>query len=122
MIRQLGGAFGIALANNYIAHRYFQHRTDLLGNINTVNPNLQQYANGVTNMLASKTGNAFGAQQQALKLLDLRIDKQAYFLSYLDTFHIIALFFIAVLPMVAFLRVKKNANAAEAMKAAAEAH
>lgn len=122
MIRQLGGAFGIALANNYIAHRYFQHRTDLLSNINTANPNLQQYANGVTNLLTSKTGNAFTAQQQALKLLDLRIDKQAYFLSYLDTFHIIAIFFIAVLPLVAFLRVKKNGNAAEAMKAAAEAH
>ncbi|HEU4903482.1 MAG TPA: DHA2 family efflux MFS transporter permease subunit [Flavisolibacter sp.] len=122
MIRQLGGAFGIALANNYIAHRYFQHRTDLLSNITTNNPNFQQYANGVTNMLASKAGNAAVAQQQALKLLDLRIDKQAYFLSYLDTFHIIAIFFIAVLPLVAFLRVKKNSNAAEAMKAAAEAH
>lgn len=122
MIRQLGGAFGIALANNYIAHRYFQHRTDLLSNINTVNPNLQQYSSGVTNMLTSKTGDAFGAQQQALKLLDLRIDKQAYFLSYLDTFHIIAIFFIAVLPLVVFLRVKKNTDAAAAMKAAAEAH
>jgi MFS transporter, DHA2 family, multidrug resistance protein len=122
MIRQLGGAFGIALANNYIAHRYFQHRTDLLSNITTNNPNLQQYTNGVTNMLASKTGNAVDAQQQALKLLDLRIDKQAYFLSYLDTFHIIAIFFIAVLPLVAFLRVKKNKNAAEVAKAAAEAH
>lgn len=122
MIRQLGGAFGIALANNYIAHRYMQHRTDLLSNITTNNPNFQQYANSVTNMLASKTGNAVGAQQQALKLLDLRIDKQAYFLSYLDTFHIIAIFFIAVLPLVAFLRVKKNANAADVAKAAAEAH
>ena len=27
MIRQLGGAFGIAIANNYIAHHYAQHRS-----------------------------------------------------------------------------------------------
>lgn len=123
MIRQLGGAFGIALANNYIAHQYMQHRTDLLGS-NIVNNNMayNQYANSATQMLASKTGNAFGATQQAMKLLDLRIDKQSYFLAYLDTFHLIALFFIIVLPLVAFLRTKKNANTAEAMKAAAEAH
>src|SRR6478672_1015558 len=30
MIRQLGGAFGIAMANNYIARHYAQHRTDLV--------------------------------------------------------------------------------------------
>lgn len=123
MIRQLGGAFGIAMANNYIAHQYMQHRTDLLGgNIVANNPAYSQYATSATQMLASKTGNAYGASQQALKLLDLRIDKQAYFLSYLDTFHMIAIFFVAVLPLVAFLRTKKNTNAQEAMKAAAEAH
>jgi len=33
MIRQLGGAFGIAMANNFIAHRYTQHRTDLVSNL-----------------------------------------------------------------------------------------
>lgn len=122
MIRQLGGAFGIALANNYILHRYFQHRTDLLGNIVSNGAAYNQYANGTAGNLAAKTGDAFSASQQAMKLLDLRIDKQAYFLSYLDTFHIITLFFIAVLPLVAFLRVKKKGNAAEMAKAAAEAH
>lgn len=124
MIRQLGGAFGIALANNYIAHRYFQHRTDLLGNITQNSAVYNQYTTNMTGNLAGKTGDAFGASQQALKLLDVRIDKQAYFLSYLDTFHIIALFFIAVLPLVAFLRVKKKTaeDAKAAAEAAAEAH
>ena len=122
MIRQLGGAFGIALANNYIAHRYYQHRTDLLSNVTANSATYNQYANGMAGNLAAKTGNAYTASQQAMKLLDLRVDKQSYFLAYLDTFHIIALFFIAVLPLVAFLRVKKAGNAAEMAKAAAEAH
>jgi DHA2 family multidrug resistance protein len=122
MIRQLGGAFGIALANNYVAHHYMQHRTDLVANATANNPNFSQFLNGVGNTIASKTGDAYNATTQALKLLDMRIDKQAYYLAYLDTFHLIAIFFIAVLPLVAFLRVKKNKNAAEAMKAAAEAH
>ena len=121
MIRQLGAAFGIAMANNYIAHRYMQHRTDLVANTNANNTNFNQFINGVTNTLAAKTGDAYHSMTQAYKLLDLRIDKQAYYLAYLDTFHLIAIFFIAVLPLVSFLRVKKG-NAAEAAKAAAEAH
>ncbi len=124
MIRQLGGAFGIAMANNYIAHRYFQHRTDLLSNITTTSANYNQYSTNMTGNLMGKTGDAYTASQQALKLLDLRVDKQAYFLSYLDTFHLIAIFFIVALPLVVFLRVKKKTgeDTAAAAKAAAEAH
>ncbi|MFZ8477516.1 hypothetical protein ACO1MN_14755, partial [Staphylococcus aureus] len=33
MVRQLGGASGIAIANNYIAQRYAQHRSDLVSNM-----------------------------------------------------------------------------------------
>jgi MFS transporter, DHA2 family, multidrug resistance protein len=122
MIRQLGGAFGIALANNYISHQYMQHRTDLVANITANNPLYQQYSAGAAQMLGAKAATAADAARQGLKLLDLRIDKQAYFLSYLDTFHLISIFFIAVLPLVAFLRVKKNTNAKQAMQAASEAH
>lgn len=122
MIRQLGGAFGIAMANNYIARQYYQHRTDLITNVTQNSGLYNQYNAANTQSLASKTGDAFTAAQQSLKMLDLRIDKQAYFLSYLDTFHLIALFFIIVLPLVAFLRVKKNTDAKAAAKAAAEAH
>ncbi len=121
MIRQLGGAFGIALANNFIARQYFQHRTDMLSNITQNNPVYTQAINGTTQMLAGKTGNAYTAGQQALKMLDMRVDKQSYFLAYLDTFHLIALFFVIVLPLVVFLRASKTKDP-NAAKAAAEAH
>ena len=122
MVRQLGGAFGIALANNYIARQYFQHRTDLLPNINSTNPVYNQVINSTTQTLASKTGDMYTATQQGLKMLDMRVDKQAYFMAYLDTFHLIALFFIIVLPLVVFLRVNKNKDPKAAAAAAAEAH
>jgi DHA2 family multidrug resistance protein len=52
------------------------------------------------------------------------VDRQSYFLSYLDTFRLITIFFILVIPLVGFLRVKKKSAAemAATMKAAAEAH
>jgi DHA2 family multidrug resistance protein len=122
MIRQLGGAFGIALANNYIAHQYMQHRTDLVSTVTNNNLVMNQSQGSITQALAGRTGDIYNATTQATKLLDLRIDKQSYYLAYLDTFHLIAIFFILVLPLVAFLRVKKGGDTKAAMAAASEAH
>lgn len=122
MIRQLGGAFGIALSNNYIARQYAQHRSDLVSNLQENNPLLGQRLSGLQQSLGARTGDLAGAKQQALRVLELGVDRQAYYLSYLDTFRLIALFFIIVMPLVVFLRVKKNADPREALKAAAEAH
>lgn len=122
MIRQLGGAFGIALANNYIAHQYMQHRTDLVSNVTNNNLQLNQSQAAIAQGIGSRTGDIYHAATQATKLLDLRIDKQSYYLAYLDTFHLIAIFFILVLPLVAFLRTKKTGDPKAAMAAASEAH
>jgi MFS transporter, DHA2 family, multidrug resistance protein len=121
MIRQLGGAFGIAISNNYIANQHAQHRADLVSNLQENNPLLQQRLAGMTQNMIAKTGDAITAKAQALKFLDLTIDKQAFYLSYLDTFRLVAIFFIIVTPFAVFLK-KKNADPKAAMKAAAESH
>jgi len=36
------------------------------------------------------------------------VDKQAYFLAYQDTFRLVGIFFLAVLPFAFFLKVKKK--------------
>lgn len=122
MIRQLGGAFGIAIANNYVATQYMKHRTNLVANLHTSSTALNERVNMISQGIAAKTGNIAAANQSAYKLVDLAVDKQAYYLSYLDTFRLVGIFFIIVIPLVAFLRVKKNADPKAAMKAAAEAH
>ncbi len=123
MIRQLGGAFGIAMANNYISHRYAQHRYDLVA-ATEGSTAMPERINSITQYLAGKTGDAATAGKQALAIVNNAVDRQAFYLSYLDTFHIISFFFIIVLPLVLFLRVKKKSKAeqVEALKAAAEAH
>ncbi len=117
MIRQLGGAFGIALANNYVTLRYAQHRSDLVSNLYEGNP-----------LLTERLNQLGGAVLRSYRQLELQVDKQAYLLSYLDTFRVVSVFFIAVLPLI-FLLVKRRrqtqlstAEVAEAAKAAAEAH
>ncbi len=121
MIRQLGGASGIAIANNYISHQYAQHRIDLVSNMQ----NGQIQANNIAQNIMSKTGDiASIANTKALTLLSASVDRQANYLSYLDTFRLIGLFFILALPLVFFLRTKKKTAAElnEALKAANEAH
>jgi DHA2 family multidrug resistance protein len=124
MIRQLGGAFGIAVANNFVATRYAQHRSDLVSSMPAGSFLLNERVNAISQGIIAKTGDVSTATAKAYASINYSVDRQAYYLSYLDSFRLIGIFFLLVLPMVAFLRVKKKtaAEAAIAMKAAAEAH
>lgn len=125
MVRQLGGASGIALANNYVSTRYAQHRADLVSNIPNGSTQLMSRINSLSQYITAKTGDAISvANAKAVGLINASVDRQAYYLSYLDTFRLIGLFFIIALPLVVFLRVKKKSPSqiAESMKAASEAH
>lgn len=124
MIRQLGGAFGIALANNYIANRYAQHRMDLVSSIPNGSPALTERLNIISQGLISKGSDIATAGTKALATVNNIVDRQSYYLSYLDTFRLIGLFFLVAIPLVAFLRVKKKTavEIAAQMKAAAESH
>ena len=124
MIRQLGGAFGIALANNYATVRAAQHRSDLMANMSTDNPLFNERLLGLTNNIIARTGDAFNATAMAYKQLELSVVKQAYYLAYLDTFRLISIFFVVILPFVFLLKTKKATaqETAEAAKAAAESH
>jgi DHA2 family multidrug resistance protein len=75
----------------------------------------------VTQGIAAKTGDLQGATQRAYKMIDMSVDRQAYYLSYLDTFRLVGIFFIIVIPLVFFLRTNKKTDEAAA-KAAAESH
>jgi MFS transporter, DHA2 family, multidrug resistance protein len=124
MIRQLGGAFGIALANNYVTLQYAQHRTDLVANYTPNNPLFTEKFNAIKMGFLARSGDVAQASTQAYRQLELLLDRQSYFLAYLDTFRIISVFFLCVLPLVFLLKTKKKSpeEIAAAAKAAAESH
>lgn len=126
MIRQIGGAFGIAMANNFINHRYAQHRVDLVANTYDGAQAMTERMNAIAQSMIAKTGDASTATAKAYALVSGAVDKQSYYLAYLDTFRLIGIFFIIVLPLVVFLRKKKTAGPpapvdAKAVKEAMEA-
>jgi len=83
----------------------------------------ERVANATKNMIAS-TGDTFNAAAMAYKQLEAAVARQAYYLAYLDTFRLISIFFICLLPFVFLLRTKKLSpeEAAAMAKAAAESH
>ncbi len=124
MIRQLGSAFGIAVANNYATQRAPQHRNDLLANIQAENPLFQMRWNGISQTILQKTGDAYQASAAAFKTIDLAVTKQAYYLAYLDTFRLVSIIFILIFPFLFLIKTPKKSQAEidKINKAAEEAH
>jgi DHA2 family multidrug resistance protein len=118
MMRQLGGAFGIAIMNTYIAQRFAIHRNDLITNITTDSANFIERNSLLVQGIGSKVAVAANAQQQAYQLIDLTVSRQAYLLTYADAFLFSTVAVLAVFPIIFGLRNKKLT--AEEMKVASE--
>lgn len=121
MIRQLGGAFGIAMMNTYVARRYVVHRTDLVSNLQVFDPNtadrLTMYQSGALGGGA----DAASATDLSYRFLDLAVSKQGFLLAYLDGFKLISIFFLAALPIM-FLLKRNKVDKATMQKIQEESH
>lgn len=121
MLRQIGGALGIAVMNTYVSRRYVAHRTDLITHITPDNPLVTERLQNSQLLMQSKGIDPYTAQDASYKVLDLAVQKQAYLLSYLDGFMLISVFFICAIPFMFLLRSKKIDKATQA-KIAEESH
>src|SRR6478735_6572889 len=121
MLRQLGGAFGIAVMNTYVAQRYAVHRYDLVSNLQQNDPNLiqrlSQYQAGALNAGI----NSSQSTDFSYRILDLAVTKQSFLMAYTDSFKLIALFFVCVIPFMFLLRTKK-VDKATMQKISEESH
>lgn len=104
MMRQLGGSFGIAIINNYIAHRVAVHRTDLISNIYSGGYQFTERFNQIYQGLQAKLPVTANLQQQTYQVIELSVMKQTYMLSYLDAFLYATLFILIAFPLIFFTR------------------
>lgn len=111
MMRQLGGSFGIAMVNTYLANRNAQHRMDLVSNLATDNPAVTGRLNSYAHYFAGKGATATDAHHKALKLLDSSVIKQSTLLSFSDAFLLVGVIFLAALPLLLMASAKKKKTA-----------
>jgi DHA2 family multidrug resistance protein len=121
MLRQLGGAFGIAVMNTYVTQRYAVHRADLVSNLATNSPELQARISNTASAMVARGISPNDANQAATSLLDFSLNKQSYLVAYLDAFRLISVFFICALPLI-FLLQNKKLDAQTIKKVSEEAH
>lgn len=107
MLRQLGGAFGIAVMNTYVNNRYVLHRTDLVSNLQSSDPQMLERLSAYSANAIARGTDPATANTLSYQILDLAVSKQSFLLAYLDSFQLIALFFAVVLPLVFLLKTKK---------------
>ncbi|MBK7640209.1 MAG: DHA2 family efflux MFS transporter permease subunit [Bacteroidetes bacterium] len=108
MMRQLGGSFGVAVVSLSIERLSMAHRVSLLPNISVFDPETNERIQIMTQGFIQKGASLDVARQQALKILDLQLSKQAAILSFHDIFMYMAIFFALCVPLSLFLRVKKG--------------
>jgi DHA2 family multidrug resistance protein len=102
--RQLGGSFGIAVLTTYLSRHIQYHRADLVANIYPGNPAFDERFQQMVGGMVSKGAPLATAQQQAMKLMDASLMKQATMLAYNDAWMLILLSFVFVMPAVFLLR------------------
>lgn len=105
--RQLGGSAGIALLSTFIDHRTMFHRAMLVEHINAYNPLALQRLAGLQQMFMGKGSSAVIAKMQALGVIDLSIKGQSALMAFSDAFILIALIFLASIPLLLFFKAAK---------------
>jgi DHA2 family multidrug resistance protein len=106
MMRQLGGSFGIAVITTFMAGQTMTHRANLVTKLDVNNPVVQARVDALQHGFMAKGIPSNIALQDAYKIIDYSITKQAMVLSYMDVFLYIGLLFLICIPFV--LMVKGN--------------
>jgi DHA2 family multidrug resistance protein len=114
LMRNLGGALGIALANTVINHRFHQHYTRIVETISAANPNLQPALDGLARQMLTITSDTPEQQRMALGVLDQLVSREAMTMTYADSFVVLSGLFLLALTVLPFSqRMRPTAAAAK---------
>ncbi|RZA02844.1 MAG: DHA2 family efflux MFS transporter permease subunit [Sphingobacteriaceae bacterium] len=111
MMRQLGGAFGIATLTTLIHLRQGFHRSTLIEHVNPYNPAYVDRFNMLVNGFMAKGKSMLEATQMAYKAIEGAVIKQTYLLTYTDAYYITGIVMLLSIPLLYLQPFKKNAKA-----------
>ena len=102
MVRNLGGAIGVALLTTLLARRSQAHQTTLVGHINVWDPETAERLRGWAAHFVAQGADSFTAERRAVSTLYHEVTRQAQLLAFADDFWILFLLFcgsLVLLPM-----------------------
>jgi DHA2 family multidrug resistance protein len=104
LFRNIGGSAGIAMVTTIVARRQQFHQEVLVSHLTPLDGGLMPTLNGMAANLVAHGSSGPDAMAQAHGLLYGMVQRQAAMLAVTDTFWILALVFLSLIPLVLFLR------------------
>jgi DHA2 family multidrug resistance protein len=116
LMRNIGGSFGIAVMTTFLTRRNQFHYARLGESLTAGSVATQQTFQGMKSWFRAHGDDPYTAGQKALGALNGMLQRQSSMLSFVEAFWIMAVMFVAVLPILLLLRqpdhqVKREANA-----------
>ncbi|MGN8067464.1 DHA2 family efflux MFS transporter permease subunit [Mucilaginibacter sp. SG564] len=121
MMRQMGGSFGIALINTYIAHREAANRTALITHVTASDPQTMMRQQSLIQNFMAHGSNYLRALQQSINALENIVVRQTFLLSYMDAFLLLAILNACCIPLV-IITIKRRKEAKAVKVTVPDAH
>src|SRR5580698_1006324 len=116
--RNIGGAIGVSLLNNFIIRQGQTHRTALTAHTNHANPFFERQLNAMTQNFVAMGAGASEASHRAMAQLSSQLDLQANVLGFANSFWMLGLLVMFLIPLPFLMR----RPSPEEAKASAAAH
>ena len=116
VVRNIGGSVGIALATMMLVRRSQGHQSSLVSHVNVWDPDTARRLKEWTAHFSAQGADTFTASRRAMAMLYRTTTEQAQVMAYVDDFWLIAIVFLAVLPLIPFMkrvRTEQNERARE---------
>jgi MFS transporter, DHA2 family, multidrug resistance protein len=104
LMRNIGGSFGIAAMTTFVARRSQVHQNHLIEHISTADLAVQQALKQWTSYFQSQGADLVTATQRAYAATYMQVQQHASMLSFVESFWVMAVLFIALLPLLLLLR------------------
>jgi DHA2 family multidrug resistance protein len=117
-MRNMGGAIGVSLLNNFITRQGQVQRSTLTAHTNHANPFFERQLNAMTQNFMAMGASSSEASHRALAQLSAQINLQANVLGFVNSFWILGLLVLFLVPLPFIMR----RPSPEEAKATAAAH
>jgi len=116
-MRNIGGAIGVSMLNNFIVREGQVHRTALTAHTNHGNPFFERQLNAMTQNFIAMGASASDASHRALAQLSAQVDAQANVLGFVNSFWVLGLLVMFLIPL-PFIMKRPSPEEAKATAAA----
>lgn len=110
LLRNVGGSVGIAVVATIVERTQQRELNRLVANVNPFNPQATGRWNMLQQFMASRGADQGTAGRQASAAMYGMAQQHAAILSYVDTFQLLAVIFLALTPMVLLMKRPKSAK------------